>query len=302
MTVNECCDLWLISKRFKSSTYSTYKYKVESQIIPKLGHYELLELNQDTIDDYINKLLTEGRKDGKGGLSVKTVSNIIAILSPILEMQGKTYKYKVSPIKRKEAKVFQKVEYQKFLNYLYLDTNLEKLGLLLSLFCGIRIGELAGLKWQFIDLSNGIIRIEKTLQRIKNPDITAKNKTVVIWDSPKSDSSVRNIPIQDFLLEKLKKYETKSDYFFLTGSRKFIEPRTIENHFNKHLKNCGIKKINFHATRHTFASHCIELGIDIKTVSEILGHSDIAFTMKTYVHVSLEHKKKQLEKLSIAYK
>ena len=166
---------------------------------------------------------------------------------------------------------------------------------------GIRIGELCALKWEDIDLENGILHINKTMQRIKTMDSKAKRKTKIIIDTPKSIASIRAIPLPLILLDKLKKHKGKPNTYILTGTTKYIEPRIYQRHFKAHLSDCNIKDNNFHTLRHTFATMAITKGVDIKTVSVLLGHSDVSFTMKKYVHPNLEHKRNQIEKLAVGF-
>ena len=163
---------------------------------------------------------------------------------------------------------------------------------------GLQPPELCALKWGDIDLFNGIVSINKTMQRVQCDD---KNyKTKIIITPPKTTNSNRMIPIPKFLVSILKSFNPKNENaYLLTGLEdKFIEPRQAQNIFNKCLADCKIDKINFHALRHSFATRCIELGMDYKTLSEILGHANVSTTMNLYVHSSLTQKKKQMNKLN----
>ena len=194
--------------------------------------------------------------------------------------------------------ILSKWEKEKLEKKCLKENTLKCLGIIIALNTGLRIGELCALKWKNIDLEKREISVKKTLQRIYNDE---KKKTMIIIDSPKSKKSVRNIPISNKLYEILvplkKKY--KDDCFFLTGSsEKYIEPRNYENTFKDLLRKSKIKrKYKFHITRHTFATNCIEVGMDIKSLSEILGHASVEITLNKYVHSSYKTKKKYLEKL-----
>lgn len=162
---------------------------------------------------------------------------------------------------------------------------------------GMRVGEICALKWKNIDLDNKYIYVEKTLQRVYNQQ--NKNSNIII-DKPKSNSSIRSIPINKKTYEVLKKMKKKfndNDYFLSGKSNKVVEPRNYQYTFKSILRKCKLKPYKFHILRHTFATNCIEVGMDAKSLSEILGHSDVDITLGTYVHSSDKIKKKYLEKL-----
>ena len=139
------------------------------------------------------------------------------------------------------------------------------------------------------------------MQRLKNLDKNAKTKTKIVIDTPKSQKSIRDIPIPSFLLELLKEYKSGDKSYILTSTTDYIEPRSYQKKFKSCLENARIPDTNFHALRHTFATRAIEQGCDIKSLSEMLGHSSVKFTMERYVHPSNEHKKMNLEKLAVFY-
>ena len=181
------------------------------------------------------------------------------------------------------------------------NINESNFGIYLCLYTGLRIGEICALKWENIDLNNNIIKIQKTLIRVKN-DRTSKKKTKLILDDPKSVSSIRSIPIPMFIIPILKKLKKNEECFFLTGKNTFIEPRCYLNHYKKILASIredksNFREYNFHALRHTFATRCIENGFDPKTLSEILGHSSVKITLERYVHPSFDIKVKMMNHL-----
>ena len=204
---------------------------------------------------------------------------------------------------QQELIVLTKSEQKELVRYLQQDTDKIKLGVLISLYTGIRLGELCALKWSDIDIPNGTLKIDKTIQRIKNTDKYASSKTKIVIDKPKSQKSIRVVPIPSFLHEKL--WNQRNRYwvnaYVLSGTYMYVEPRIYQKHFKRVLKEANIKEVNYHALRHTFATRAIESGIDVKTLSEILGHSNIKFTLERYVHSSEELKKQSIEKLAICY-
>ena len=178
------------------------------------------------------------------------------------------------------------------------NINYITIGILIAFYTGIRIGELCALKFKDISFETNTILIDKTMQRIQNFK-GDKNKTEILISSPKSECSLREIPIPRFILDLiLVNGLYKKDAYLLTGEvDRFIEPRTLENKFHKIADICNIENVTFHMIRHTFASNCIEAGVDAKSLSEILGHSSVNITLNRYVHSSMETKKKNMEKL-----
>ena len=169
--------------------------------------------------------------------------------------------------------------------------------MLICLYTGIRIGELCALQWDDISLEKKTLHIQKTMLRIQTDDENQKTKVVIT--PPKSSCSVRTIPVQDILVEYLARFEEGPDAYLLTGSaEKYIEPRTMQNRFKSVLNKCGIHSANFHALRHTFATRCVEAGFDVKSLSEILGHSSVNITLNRYVHPTMEMKRSNMNRLS----
>lgn len=184
---------------------------------------------------------------------------------------------------------------------LLTDINETKIGILLSLYAGLSVGEVCGLKWENIDLENGIIHINRSVERIKNINKqNGSSKTVLILSDTKSDTSNRSIPISNILQKILLKNKQNNNRFVIEGKTyPYTDPRTLQYAFKKCLRECDLPEINYHALRHTFATRYVEAGVDIKSLSEILGHSNVNITLNTYVHFSLEQKKLQMEKLNI---
>ncbi|MGN1087293.1 MAG: site-specific integrase, partial [Porcipelethomonas sp.] len=178
-----------------------------------------------------------------------------------------------------------------------LNPNRTTLGIALSMSTGIRIGELCALQWNEIDLKKSILTVRKTMQRIQTYE--SHEKTKIIIAEPKSLCSRREIPLPQFLCDTLRNFRRNNNCFLLSGeSERFVEPRALSYTFKKYVKECGLKNVNFHALRHTFATRCVESGFDIKTLSEILGHSSVKITLDRYVHSSMELKRKNMEKLA----
>lgn len=297
---------WHVSilPQVKESTSNKYSNLLNLYIIPNFGHFPVASLSYDVIDECAHQLLASGGRNGVG-LSPKTVSDILSVVRNILKYatrNGIAIVCDVGSIqvKRcpKEMRVLSRGEQDRLCQYLYSDLSAYNLGILIALFTGLRIGELCALRWEDISFSDQTIHIHQTLQRVQNKTGDAP-KTKVVITSPKSACSIRTIPLPDCLISILKKYKTADAGFFLTNSTvRFIEPRTMQNKFKTALKHSSVPSANFHALRHTFATRCVELGFDVKSLSEILGHASVNITMNRYVHPSLELKKENMQRLS----
>lgn len=307
--INTIINSWLESIKIsvKPSTYSTYYSIVHNHIIKEIGDLDITQINKKLLDKFIIKQYTEGRVDGEGGLSAKSISDISALLTSIIKFAYENGHIRNNPFNivkprqvMKEIDVFTEDEQIKLENYLCNNLNTKTAGVLICLYTGIRIGELCALKIDDIDFNKGILRINKNIQRIKNLDLNAKTKTKIIVDSPKSKKP-RYIPIPSVVIDKIQPIyrEYTDDCYILTGTKKYIEPRTYRNVFKKYLQASYVRELNFHALRHTFATRCVEANFDIKTLSEILGHSNVSITLGTYVHSSYELKIRQMEKLHL---
>ena len=174
--------------------------------------------------------------------------------------------------------------------YLYHDMNLYNFGVLLALYTGMRIGELCALQWN--DIRTDCLVISKTMHRIQEND-----HTIIEITEPKTPSSVRMIPIPDFLKAIVDVYRQPNGYVLVNRSGKFVEPRLMQLNFKRIIEDCELPKTNFHALRHTFATRCIEAGFDVKSLSEILGHADVKTTLNKYVHSSFELKQENMKRL-----
>lgn len=195
-------------------------------------------------------------------------------------------------------RVLSRIEQKQLSEYLVKNLSCSNLGIMVCLYTGIRIGEVCALKWKDISFDEQILYIHKTMQRIQKQDDGAE-KTKIIITEPKRTCSIRIIPLPDELFKLLKENRNSDDTFLLTGHHKYyIEPRTMQNRFKTVVKNCNIEEANFHALRHTFATRCVELGFDIKSLSEILGHASVNITLNRYVHPSMKLKQRNMNKLS----
>lgn len=302
---------WLrsVKMRVKESTYARYKRLVDTHIAPVLGKYDISNISTQLIEQYVDYLLSNGRLDGQGGLSAKTVTDIITIIKSTMEyaeyhgycVPCHLDKLSVKKNDHIEMRVLTTPEQNALLRVLFDNMDLYKLGVLICLYTGIRIGELCALRWKNVSLQNGVLKIRETMQRIPNTTSDRSSKTKVIITEPKSRCSVRDIPLPKWLVKHLQPFQSAPEAFVLTGTlNKWIEPRTMQNHFQTYLHESGIEHANFHALRHTFATRCVEVGFDIKSLSEILGHTTVNITLNRYVHSSFELKCTNMDKLTVA--
>lgn len=306
-TIDSASHMWLAAQKLKSkeSTYAKYFHLVQTHIIPKLGQYPLRQVDHRLIEQYAESLLLSGRVDGCGGLAPKTVSDILAIVKSILSHAEKCGVPIVCHLgqlsvkqKHRQMRVLSVSEQKTLTSALINDLDHAKIGILLSLYAGLRVGEVCALQWKHINLTSGILKVEQTIQRIQNTEETDDARTRVIISEPKSRTSIRDIPLPRFIIEILADHQADPETYIVTGSTKhYMEPRTLQNRFKRCLAECGIESANYHALRHSFATRCIELGFDVKSLSEILGHADVNITLNRYVHSSLELKKQNMKKL-----
>ena len=295
-------DKWLQQKKGKirESTYAMYYQKVHRYIIPHLGGIRPQDLTEVQVNAFLKWLSNDG------GLSWKTVSDIRSVLRMILDWAAKNGCYELggmslcvpSPLPQ-TLEILTVKEQRKLEKYLLEHMSEIHLGLLLSLYAGLRIGEVCGLKWGDIDFRKGTLSVCRTVMRIQETNEKSDHRTKVMITQPKTYNSNRMIPVVKDVLEYLKVFRKNSETFVLTGTLICMEPRVLTVHYKKILKNAGLSPYKYHALRHTFATRCVEQGIDIKTLSEIMGHSSVKITMDRYVHPTMDYKKKQLGRLKL---
>lgn len=306
--LKEAVSLWQKANihRYKGATALKYENLINNHILPVLGECPLSALNTGLLADFMNNKLRHGRVDHTGGLSPSYVRSIMLVILEIMDFAAE--ENMCAALKTKIRKPAAETHKPEILD-VHMQTHLEKqlllcpdetgVGILLSLNTGLRIGEICALRWTDIDLKNAVLHIRSTVARVKNTE--GENATKLIIDKPKTSSSVRDIPIPERLMSVLLPlYAKRRSEYVISDREGFVSPRTYEYRFHRVLKENHIKPVNYHALRHTFATRCIEHGVDVKTLSEILGHANVAITLNTYVHSSMERKREQLEKLAKA--
>ncbi|MDR0949806.1 MAG: tyrosine-type recombinase/integrase [Lachnospiraceae bacterium] len=288
---------WLVNVRLKvkTSTYVRYQTQTEKHILPYFGKVSLKKISTEMIEAFVTALLNE--------LSPKTTEDILATLKSILRFGKTDANLDLKRIRIKKDKtpvrVLNQSEQSVLLTFLMRNPTVYNIGILICLYTGIRIGELSALRWEDINLYEQTLHISKTVQRIQELNPTANERTKVIITSPKSKGSDRLIPIPEFLAAIINRVKLDTGYF-LTGTESPMEPRTIQNRFKTCLKDANMNTMNFHILRHTYATRYVEAGLDIKSLSESLGHSTTKITLDLYVYSSMEQKQKNAERLAVS--
>ncbi|MBQ7546320.1 MAG: site-specific integrase [Clostridia bacterium] len=310
--MQDICMDWLSHMEYnaKQSTIAKYHHIVTKHIIPTLGNVLVADIDYNKVNAFIKEQSTSGNLVNKSALSSKTLKDIVCVLKQIFKFAqtrgyADTFSFELLKLKAppKDLRALTASEQEILVQYLKEHITYENVGILLALFMGFRIGELCALQWRDVDIQNSLIQVSKTLQRIQNTDKDSAKKTIVIIDTPKSLKSVRIIPIPKFIQDILIDiYQNHSgEDYILTGNAHYMEPRKYQYKFKKRLKQIGLKDINFHALRHTFATRAVEQEMDIKSLSEVLGHATVSFTLDRYVHSSIELKRAGMEKLVACY-
>ncbi len=287
-----------ISDRHKYSTCVKYGsvYRIHMEGI--LGSVLLSGICDQRIQEKISDHLSGD------GLSDSIRRSVCSVARQILEFAGRKYAVCVPALKlpsgkpgKRPVETFSKAEQSRLLGRIYGELGKFDIAMLFCLHTGMRLGELCALKWTDFDFGDGTVTVNRTVQRIAVKGYMTR--TVLMETSPKSESSRRTIPLTDEIIKLLKEFRGKGDYVF--GGDKPLEPRTMQYRMKKILKEAGVDGRNFHILRHTFATNCVESGVDIKTLSVILGHSDVRITLNRYVHPTMDSRRRQLGRLSDFY-
>ena len=295
-------DLWLSANevRIKRATYDKYNYLINTHILPELGNFSVSELSATQINEFLSKKLHNGGLENNSPLSPSYVSTMSMIINGAIKyavnenlcpaMKNPIFK---PTLYKKQISILNNSDYKKLVSYLSDNINSTKTGVLLALYTGLRIGEICALKWDNVDLKSMIIHIKSTVSRVN-----IEGKTKFILEAPKTKSSVRDIPIPTKLGNILKSlYKVRKSDYVVSDKEGFVIPRTLEYRFHRITNLLGIEEISFHALRHTFATNCLSNGMDVKSLSEILGHANASTTLQIYVHPSMEVKRKQINKV-----
>ena len=277
-----------VKLRVKESTYANYRMKADKHILPEFGGVRFEHLTTKMLHAFIQKKLNSG-------LSAKYVSDIVIVfksmakyISMVHGFQNPIINVVLPKVQKKEMHLFSEEQQKTLCSYLVQNQNSTSLCILLSLYTGLRIGEVCALRWSDIDFEKSILTVSKTVQRIQAKE--EGHSTRLVIGTPKSQTSLRSIPIPSFLMHMLKQMKNIPESYVLSGTDRVSEPRTMQYRFKAILKKTELPDINYHSLRHMFATNCIRIGFDIKTLSELLGHNAVETTLNRYVHSSMERK------------
>ena len=298
-TIREIALAWKSDKQryVKQSTYAAYVLILENHILPSFG--ECRALSEQLVQDFVLQKLNSG-------LSIKTVKDLLIVLKMVMKfgVKNKWTDYCEWDIKyptnesHKDIEVLTVEHHKKILDFIQQNFTFRNLGIYISLTTGLRIGEICGLKWEDIDIASGTISVKRTIERIYIAEGNHKCTKLII-NTPKTKNALRDIPITKELLTMIKplKRVMNDNFYVLTNDEKPTEPRTYRNYYHRLMKRLNIPRLKYHGLRHSFATRCIESNCDYKTVSVLLGHSNITTTLNLYVHPNMEQKKRCIAKM-----
>ncbi|MFR4098584.1 tyrosine-type recombinase/integrase [Barnesiella intestinihominis] len=298
-TIREIAAAWKEYKRpyVKQSTMAAYVLILENHILPTFG--EDNSLPEHSVQAFVLHKI-------ESGLSTKSVKDILIVLKMVMKFGVKKewmtyYEWDIKYPPNSENKVLDVLSvsnHRKILNHIQSHFTFMGLGIYISLSTGLRIGEICSLKWSDINVTDGILTVNRTIERIYIIE-GVKKYTELVINTPKTKNSCREIPMNKELLGMLKplKKVVNDDYYILTNDERPIEPRTYRNYYKRLMEKLDIPKLKYHGLRHSFATRCIEVGCDYKTVSVLLGHSNISTTLNLYVHPNMEQKKRCIDKV-----
>lgn len=303
MTYKEWLSEWLeyYVRPLKHRTHERYRDICNLHLIGRLGDYELEELTPLILQKHVNDLMAHGNRRTGDALSANFVNGIITVMQSSLKRAnelGYTSNYHAGAIQRPRAeegvvRCFT-VKEQKAIEKAVLEGRKRKmLGVVVALYTGVRIGELLSLTCSAVDMQKRTITVKTTCYESKDEN----GKYTKMTDSTKSHRT-RVIPFPRQLLPVLKELMTRSRSGYLIENAKSeqMSVRSYQRSFERLVERLGISKLSFHALRHTFATRAIESGMDIKTLSEVLGHKSATVTLNRYAHSMMEHKQNAMDK------
>lgn len=284
---------WLeeISGSRKYSTYVKYAAIYQAHLADSIGSCRLSIEASEKLREKASGCAAEGE------LSESLRRSIVCVVNQILAFADMKYSYCIPPLAHPSAKAgkkmvksFSRAEQARILECIRGQLDRPAAAVLLCLHSGLRLGELCALRWPDIDFESMTLAVNQTVQRIAVQG--RMPKTILLETGSKSESSRRTIPLAPEIMEVLLRFKEDRPYVF--GGKKLLDPRTMQYRFKKILKEAGVDGRNFHALRHTFATNCMENGMDAKALSELLGHSDVRLTLNRYVHPTMDAKRKQI--------
>lgn len=306
MKTSELLNGWLENyekEHIKPRTYRRYRGLIDLHISPNIGEIDTTELTRRQIQEFLSKKKKDGNIRTGETLSATSINLMLTILNMAFEYaidmeladNNPCVRLKRSPQDGRKIEAYTKDEQRKLKLIIKKENDRRLFGITLCLYSGLRIGELIGLEWSDVDLQRGIITIDKTVYREKNDN----NEWQLYVDKPKTVSSERVIPLPAFVAEELKRHKgtAKSEFVIENKQAERMSIRSYQYMFERLTEKAGLRKLNFHALRHTFATRAIECGMDIKTLSEIMGHKNASITLNRYAHSMMDTKIEMMNKL-----
>lgn len=302
LTVRQLFAKWLEEKTatVKLSSYIRYTGLLNVHLLPALGGCAVNKLTAQKLAAFFQAKLHNGRLDKKGGLAAKTIADMLCMIKSAVKMAAKYFKLPQAvailalrppiAVRPNKPEILNENECANLSRRIMQQQTPETMAILFCLNTGLRLGEVCALRWSDIDFDAKMLTISQTVQRV-----TQNDKSQLLLQSPKTAAGKRTIPLTAEIILMLQNRQKKYGQQYVFGSDKPLEPRTLQYRFTAVLHICNIRRRNFHTLRHTFASRFVALGGDIKSLSEILGHSNVRTTMQLYVHPSLEQKRADME-------
>ena len=294
LTLGDVIDLWLESRgNIKPTSLACYHSKITEHILPFFENIPYTSLTPADLERFKTAKLSAGFSDNY-------IASMVVIIKSASKYAAQMYgccdpfALVAAPKIHKKAVRLLSSEEQKSFTQTCLGSGFKGLGCFLSLYLGLRIGEVCGLKWENIDLTASILSVHSNAQRVV--DENGESRVMIL--TPKTDTSIRDIPIPGFVADVLRKYVRAGKKFVLSGTTEPIEPRAYTSYFKALQKKAGVKSINYHSLRHCFATNFLRQTGDVKSLSEILGHANAATTLRIYVHSSMEQKMSGMEKMA----
>ena len=306
MTTQKLLTEWLEiyqKEHIKARTYSRYQGLISMHIVPTLGERNISELGRREIQEFLTQQKKDGNMRNGEKLSTTSTNMMLSVLNLAFEYacdmeyidENPCIRVRRTKAETKKVEAFT-IEEQRAIEAEISRSGDKRLhGILLCLYTGLRIGELLGLTWNDVDLERGVIKITKTVYREKNEN----GNWQLFVDTPKTKASDRVIPLPEYIAAMLRQdYETSQTQYVVENKKgERMSIRSYQYIFEKLTERAGVRKLNFHALRHTFATRAIECGIDIKTVADIMGHQNASITLNRYAHCMLDHKIEMMQKL-----
>lgn len=304
MTFGELASQWLLSVSYgiKESTLAHYQYTLNRYLLPVFGKCGLQTLDSQQLEMGILQVISpaDGSHLPLGASSAREcltmLRRICKYASHLHLMRSVEIIVKLPQMEQNHTKPLSAQEQAAVQAFVLKNPTARKVGLLLQMQMGLRIGEVCGLQWGDFDFRAGTLTIRRTVSRI----YCHTGKTKIVVQTPKTKSSGREIPIPCELATLLRTLRGKASpgTWFLSGREdKPVEPRCYRKSIQGYLQQASVRQVHPHALRHTFATTCLQTGCDIKTLSEILGHTDANITLKRYVHSDMKRKRSEMERI-----